>query len=133
MITANGTWDVELLIDQELTQYKKLQAWLDLISDLSKSGGGRKIIPNCQAKLNLLDNTMQKVNKTFVFEGIYITKLGQIELKPSDGGAETAACTATFTYQYFYEATDLENPTSADPLSPTVVDNVQSLLNLYTT
>ena len=91
------------------------------------------MVPNVQAKLNLLDNTMQKVNKTFVFEGIWITSLGKVEFAPQAGGADKASCTASFTYQYFYEASDLENPTVSDPLSPSVADNVASLIKLYTT
>ena len=129
---GDGKWDVNLLLDQELTQYKKLQNWMDLISDTSKSGGGRKIVPNVQAKLNLLDNTMQKVNKTYVFEGIWITSLGKVEFAPQAGGQDVAKCTASFTYQYFYEASDLENPTISDPLSPSVIDNIASLAKLYT-
>lgn len=129
---GGGEWSVKLLIDQDLTQYRKLQNWMDLISDTSKSGGGRKVVPNVQAKLNLLDNTMQKVNKTYVLEGIWITKLGKMDFNPSAGG-DKQTCDATFTYQYFYEATDLENPTIADPLSPSVVDTVGQLAKLFTT
>ncbi len=127
---GGGEWNVKLLLDQDLTQYKKLQAWQTLISDMSKSGGGRKIIPNVQAKLNLLDNTMSKVKRTFILEGIWISKLGDVSFKPEEGGTSKAECTATFIYQYFYNADDLENPTASDPLSPGVVDTIAKIQNV---
>jgi hypothetical protein len=63
-------------MDQDLTQYNKLQAWHRLISDFSKSGGGKKVIPNVQAKVSLLDNTMQNVKNTFIMEGVWLNQLG---------------------------------------------------------
>ena len=76
---------------------------------------------------------MQKVNKTYVFEGIWISSLSKLDFAPQAGGGDSVSCTASFYYQYFYEATDLENPTTSDPLSPSVFDNVGALAKLYTT
>jgi hypothetical protein len=132
VVEYGETWDTKILLDQDLTQYKKLQSWQRLISDFSKSGGGKKVIPNVQAKVSLLDNTMQNIKNTFIMEGVWISKLGKVSFDYSnEGGANLAECQATFTYQYFYKADDLEAPTDSDPLSPNVVDTIANAAKLF--
>lgn len=131
VVKFGDSWKVDILLDQDLTQYNKLQAWHRLISDFSKSGGGKKVIPNVQGKISLLDNTMQNVKSTFIMEGVWLNQLGQISFEYKQGGDAVATCAATFVYQYFYKADDLQAPTDSDPLSPNVVDTVANLAKLF--
>lgn len=124
-------WQTKIIMDQDLTQYKKLQAWHQLISDFSKSGGGKKVIPNVQCKASLLDNTMQNIKTTFILEGVWLQELGAVTFDYSNGGNQLAECTATFEYQYFYKAEDPAAPTDSDPLSPNAVDNILNQSALY--
>lgn len=130
VIKYGESWDTKILMDQDLTQYKKLQSWQRLISDFSKSGGGKKVIPNVQAKVSLLDNTMQNIKNTFIMEGVWLTQLGNVQFQYKEGGDSIATCTAKFEYQYFYKADDLEAPTDSDPLSPNVVDSIANISKL---
>lgn len=132
VIKYDESWQTSIILDQDLTQYKKLQAWHQLISDFSKSGGGKKVVPNVQAKLSLLDNTMQNVKTIFIMEGVWLQALGAITMQyDGNGGAALATCQATFEYQYFYKADDLEAPTDSDPLSPNAVDSILNQSALY--
>ena len=131
VVKFGQTWKTDILLDQDLTQYKKLQAWHKLISDFSKSGGGKKIIPNVQAKVSLLDNTMQNIKNTFIMQGVWLSQLGQVAMDYKEGGDSNAKCSATFIYQYFYKADDIQAPTDSDPLSPNVVDTIASVSKLF--
>jgi hypothetical protein len=97
------SWDVEILLDQDLTQYKRLQSWMEAMSSFEMSQGGTKTIPNVMAHVNLLDSTMQNVVKTYVMEGVWIQKLGNVEFKYEEGAASIAKCACTFTMQYWYD------------------------------
>lgn len=131
VVKFGDNWSIKLLLDQELTQYKKLEAWQNYISDFSKSGGGRKVIPNVQAKVSLLDASMQNITNSFILEGVWINKLGNIAFQYESGGAGIPDCTATFSYQYFYPADDLEQPTASDPLSPTALDVIADAASIF--
>jgi hypothetical protein len=48
-----------------------------------------------------------------------------------EGGDSNAKCSATFIYQYFYKADDIQAPTDSDPLSPNVVDTIASVSKLF--
>lgn len=97
------SWDVEVLLDQDLTQYKRLQSWMEAMSSFEMSQGGSKTIPHVVAHVNLLDSTMQRVVKTYVMEGVWIQKLGDVEFKYEEGSSTIAKCTCTFTMQYWYD------------------------------
>lgn len=131
VIQYKDSWTTEILLDQDLTQYNKLQAWHRLISDFSKSGGGKKVIPNVQAKVSLLDNTMQNVKNTFIMEGVWLSSLDAIDFGYEVGGTTIQKCKAKFVYQYFYKADDVSAPTDSDPLSPNVVDTIANISKLF--
>lgn len=109
------SWDVEILLDQDLTQYKRLRSWQEAMSSYKYSGGGYKTIPNVIAQVNLLDNTMQNIVKSYRMEGVWIADLQNIDLKYQEGATEISKCKCTFTMQYFYE---IQN---GDPLGATSV------------
>ena len=114
-VTFAETWDVEILLDENLTQYRILKDWLNTFADLNKSGGGLKIIPSVHAKVSMLDSTFQNITKTFVLEGLYPSKLGEIPFQ-YENESNVQVCTCTFTYQYMYDAYP-DDPTASDPLN----------------
>lgn len=107
-------WDVEILLDQDLTQYNRLRSWQEAMSSYTLSAGGYKTIPNVVARVNLLDNTMMRVVKTYIMEGVWIKDLGSVSMQYSEGGgSDVAKCKCTFTMQYWYEEGE------GDPLGAT--------------
>ena len=110
------SWDVEILLDQDLTQYKRLQSWQEAMSSYKYSGGGSKTIPSVIAQVNLLDNTMQRIVKSYRMEGVWIADLGNVDFQYSEGASDIQKCKCTFTMQYFYELKDGSD--QGDPLHP---------------
>lgn len=106
-------WSVNILLDQDLTMYKKLENWRNSISSLSNNGGGDKRIPNYYANVHLLDETNSQVVQTFVIGGIWLKSLGDINLAYTSGGGDLIKIPAEFRYQYVYRKGD------GDPIGAT--------------
>lgn len=105
-------WQTEILIDQDLTIYKKLEAWRESISSLKIDGGGIKQIQSYQAKVSILDTDHQTITDSFMLEGIWIKSLGDINLAyQNNGGGDVLKIPAEFRYQYVYHQDD------GDPLN----------------
>ena len=113
VITYPDSWSVKIILDQDLTQYKRLRSWQEAMSNYQYSGGGYKTIPNVVACVNLLDNTMQNVVKEYMMEGIWIQKLGDVSFEYKEGENGVATCDCTFTLQYWYEAETEQDPLNA--------------------
>ena len=96
-------WSVDIIIDQGLTQYNRLLSWQQAISDFKKSQGGSKTIPNVFAKVNLLDNTMRNITKSYIMEGVWIEELGALEFQYQEGNADIHKCSCKFAMQYWYD------------------------------
>lgn len=97
------SWSVEIIIDQGLTQYNRLLSWEQAMSDYRRSQGGSKTIPNIFAKVNLLDNTMRKITKSYIMEGVWIEDLGALDFQYQEGSSDVAKCSCTFAMQYWYD------------------------------
>jgi hypothetical protein len=80
-------FSTDILLDQDLTLYNKLDAWLKMISRLQLSGGGIKVIPTIKLRLRLLDSEHQYFTTSFVYDGVWINKLGNIALAYKAGDA----------------------------------------------
>ena len=96
-------WTVEILLGQDMLQYRRLQSWQEALSNYRYSGGGYKVIPSVNARVNLLDSTMRNVVRSYVMEGVWIENLGNLEFQYQEGAAEPMKCTCTFAMQYWYE------------------------------
>lgn len=96
------TWNVTFILDQYLSQYRFLELQMKYLSSLQNSGGGSKIIPDLNARVYLLDSTMQNVVHAFVIQGIWLQSLPNIDFKYTQGSSEIKQVAATFTMQYFY-------------------------------
>lgn len=100
-------WQTEILIDQDLTIYKKLEAWRDSISSLKIDGGGEKRIPSYQAKISILNPDHQTINESYILEGLWIKSLGDINLAyQNNGGGDILKIPVEFRYQYVYREGD---------------------------
>jgi hypothetical protein len=105
-------WTVEIIIDQGLTQYNRLLSWQQAMSDYKRSQGGSKVIPNIFAKVNLLDNTMRNITKSYIMEGVWIEELSQLDFQYQEGSAEVAKCKCKFALQYWYDYNERRSFTS---------------------
>lgn len=100
-------WQTEILIDQDLTIYKKLEAWRDSISSLRVDGGGIKQIQPYKAKISTLNPDHQTINESYILEGLWIKSLGDINLAyQNNGGGDVLKIPAEFRYQYVYREGD---------------------------
>ena len=107
------SWQVNILLGQDLYQYKRLQSWQEAMSNYRLSGGGTKVIPNVIAKVNLLDSTMRNVVKTYIMEGVWIDTLSEVRFEYKEGDTTMQTCDCTFTMQYWYEEDNEGDPLQA--------------------
>ena len=96
-------WSCDILLDQKMYMYEIMRAWMRSLSDLRINGGGNRVIPNCDLKINILDSTHQYVLTTYRLVGIWPNNIGEIKLayKGDDNTVQTAKF--GFKYQYCYE------------------------------
>ena len=99
-------WTVNILLDEDLKIYKKLENWRNEISSLEQNGGGSKHLTDYCAKVHLLDETHTSVVDTFVIGGIWLKSLGDINLAYANGGGDVIKLPVEFRYQYIYRAAD---------------------------
>lgn len=100
-------WQTEILIDEDLKIYKKLELWREAISSLNKNGGGIKSIPHYQAEVSILSTDHQTTVETYVLEGVWLKSLGDISLAyQNNGGGDVLKIPAEFRYQYVYRKYD---------------------------
>jgi hypothetical protein len=96
--------------------YNKLDTWLKMISRLQLSGGGIKVIPTIKLRLRLLDSEHQFFTTSIVYDGVWINKLGAINLKYAAGDATPLTVDVEFRMQYYYKDDDPQS-LEMDPLS----------------
>lgn len=113
--TGPGDWQIDFLLTEGMDQYEKLNNWQLAISDYKNSGGGRKLVPNVKARVNLLDQTHQFITKRFNIEGMWMEELGELSFAYKKDGSEVMKATAKFKYQYWWD----ESQGDGDPLAPT--------------
>ena len=114
--TYEHDFSTNILIDQDMIMYKKLETWLKMISRYEISGGGIKVIPTCKLRVKLLDSEHQYFTTSVVMDGAYITSLAATTFD-YNGGPDVTPITvaATFKIQYYYRDDDLD--LTMDPLS----------------
>lgn len=114
-ITYGDSWDVEVLMTNDLIHYDSLYEWQNWYADLKNDGGastGRvKAIPNTIAHVKLLDSTLQSEIKEFNLVGIFPTKIPDLSMK-YENASNGVNFSCTFCYQYMYR-TDEGDPLSA--------------------
>lgn len=115
VIKYPDSWKVNILLGQDLYQYKRLQSWMEEMSSYRRSGGGNKTIPNVKAHVNLLDSKMLNVVKRYVMEGVWIESLGDVRFEYKEGDSNMMTCDCTFTMQYWYEDFSEGDPLETAP------------------
>lgn len=113
--TYEHDFSCQILLDQDLTMYKKLDTWLKMISRYELSGGGIKVIPTCKLRIKLLDSEHQYFTTSFVMEGVWIKSLSSVAFEYSGPDVSPLMVNAGFSMQYYYEDKDLD--LTMDPLS----------------
>jgi hypothetical protein len=68
VVQFDHDWDTEILVDQNMRIYEAARAWLRSYSDLKYSGGGKRVIPNVQVRINILDTFHQNFTTSYVLE-----------------------------------------------------------------
>ena len=99
-VTFESPWAVTIRCDQSMTIRDAIEDWFNEFADVSKGGGGDKTIPDYRARVDLLDESLQNIVKTYVIEGIYPESYGAITLDTTDGGISTFDCNLAFQYYY---------------------------------
>jgi hypothetical protein len=116
----NHTWDCNIILTQDLRIYHILSAWMKHISSLEKSGGGSKSVPPIKVLIGVLDPTGETIVRTIVLEGVWLSKLGKMSFKYTQGGGDAIkSFSISFKYQYNYiGGNDDGNVIDTDPLNP---------------
>lgn len=114
-ITYGDSWDVEVLMTNDIIHYDSLYEWQEWYANLKNDGGSSdghvKAIPNTIAHVKLLDSTLQSEIKEFNLVGIYPTKIPDLKMK-YENASNGVGFSCTFTYQYMYR-TDEGDPLEA--------------------
>jgi hypothetical protein len=109
-VEFEGTFNTTVRLDANLDIHKALLDMQNVFSDLEKSGGGERGIPNYTSRLYLLDKNMNESesDNVIVIAGIFPSEVGEVELSHEE--ADISTCDVTWTYQYWYYESD------SDPL-----------------
>jgi hypothetical protein len=100
VLNFDHKWSITVLVDADLKIRENLEAWLAEFSDLSKSGGGSKVIPKYSANIDLFDQHLEKIVKSYHIVGIFPTDVGKLEFDQSS--EKNITTTLNITYQYLY-------------------------------
>ena len=115
VISFDHNWSCNFILLEDLAPYRMFRKWMNVISNLTKSGGGEREIPNAKARVNVLDSSLQARIRSFVLEGIWPSSVGQIQLQYQNGGGNTVQFPVSFKYQYWYRDDNFEGG-NVDPL-----------------
>lgn len=121
-ITYGGTWDVKLMTTNTLNHWVALRNWQRIYADLERNGGGNRAVPDIKAHVKVLDSSMQNILHDFVLEGVFPSKVPDIDMK-YENNSTIPETSIQFTYQYMYYDNDGENGKN-DPLNATQDNNV---------
>lgn len=106
-------WNITVRCDSEMKVRDAIETWQKKHADLIKGGGGDKKIPDVRARVDLLDDQLETILKTYILEGVFPSTNSEIPLDHADNSISTFDL--GLEYQYWY-STDQENGTNDDPL-----------------
>ena len=106
---GGGEWSINARVDNDLIIKKRLESWMNEFADLKKNGGGNHKMTDYKVRIDLLDNTMQKITDTYILVGVFPTSMGELGLDQS--AADIVAMDINLAYQYWYNEKD------GDPLA----------------
>lgn len=115
-IMYGDSWDVELMLTNDIIHYSSMYEWQNWYADLNNDGGSadghQKAIPNTVAHVKLLNSTYQKEIYEFNLVGVFPTKIPDLKMK-YENAANPVSCPCTLCYQYMYR-TDEGDPLQAN-------------------
>jgi len=108
-VTYGDSWDVEVMMTNDILHYDSLYEWQNWFANLKNDGGATeghtKSIPNTSARVMLLNSTLQEQIKEFVLVGVYPTKIPDLKMK-YENASNAVSFSCSFTYQYVYEKSE---------------------------
>ena len=81
IVNYTNEWNVTILLDQQLSIYRQLKAWQEMMASIVRNSGGNKTIPDVRGDLQLLNNYGQQIDRRYTIEGIFPTDLPAISMK----------------------------------------------------
>ncbi len=105
-IQYDGTWNVTMMVTNDLRPYKNLYTWQQQFASLAFDGGAQagyqKGIPDTYAHVQLLDSKMENILRTFTLVGVFPEKIPDLSMK-YENNSSPIEVSFSFTYQYMYD------------------------------
>lgn len=99
------SWDVEVLLTNDMLHYKSLYDWQNWFANLANDGGAedgrKKAIPNTIAHVKLLNSTMKDEIHEFNLVGVFPTKIPALDMA-YENAANLVSFSCTFCFQYMF-------------------------------
>ena len=111
IVTYDKQWTINVFFDSQLSIYRELRLWQEMMSSIARNNGGNKTIPNVRADIQFLDNYGEEITRRYFVEGIYPTDVPEIQMNYKQGSSSIKEGAVTFAMQYFREV-DPKTPTS---------------------
>lgn len=116
VIQYEHNWKIDIILDQDLTMYKKFIEWQKFMSDYKFSGGGVRVIPDISMRVNVLNSDHSGFTTSFILAGIWPNDVAQIDVS-YDGNAQIKKAAIEFRYQYVYQDPSFDPQNLNDPLA----------------
>ena len=98
-LTFDGTWSVTVRASQDMKLYEDFVAWSKIFADYDKGGGGKKNIPDSNGVIDLMDQELNTIVKTYTMYGLFPTEVGELTTDHSD--TSVSQFNVTFAYQFW--------------------------------
>ena len=107
-VEYDGTWKVDVLVNMNLTHYKKLLKWQSIYSDIAKGMGGDRGFPSTNGVVTLLDHNFNEntaAGKLIIY-GIFPAEVPNISMKQDTNEYITSSVTFQYSYTSDYNNFD---------------------------
>lgn len=107
-VSYEGTWKVSVLVNLNLTHYKKLLKWQSFYSDVAKGMGGARGFSPANGVITLLDNNFNENSQAgkLVIYGIFPSEVPALSMKQDVSEYITSDVTFTYSYTSDYNGFD---------------------------
>lgn len=114
-VTFEHNWTTKILVDQGFTLYNALRSWQEDLSSYYYNSGGRRVIPNMNIRIKILNAEHDYFTTAYVLAGVWPKQIQSQPLKYEQTSNPTFI-NVQFSYQYCYEDTTFN--ASENPLKP---------------
>ena len=123
-VQFNGTWNVKVLLQNNMDIYFALYNWQEKFASLQNNGAGSKSIPNVNAVVELLDSSMSDPIRKFVLVGVFPSNIPDLSMQ-YENQATVVDFNATFTYQYVTELDKNNGPVDKNDMMGTAIQGLR--------